>query len=150
MSPTIENQMNTLKKLFNEFKQFAIQGNAIELAIGVIIGSSFSKIVSSLVSDILMPPIGLLLGGINIKDFAITLRHAVFDQKGALIQKPVVLNIGNFIQSTVDFVIVALVLFMVIKAINTFNKSRVFEKKLSPEAALLKEIRDILVKNGVK
>lgn len=128
--------------LFNEFKTFAIKGNVVDMAVGIIIGSAFGKIVSSFVGDILMPPLGLLLGGMDFKDLRIVLKEAI-DEKAA-----VTLNYGNFIQITLDFLIIALAVFLFIKAINSLKKK---EKEVQPvipeptkEELLLTEIRDLL------
>ncbi|MGB9701670.1 MAG: large-conductance mechanosensitive channel protein MscL [Candidatus Kapaibacteriota bacterium] len=128
--------------LINEFKTFAIKGNVVDMAVGIIIGSAFGKIVSSFVGDILMPPLGLLLGGMDFKDLRIVLKEAI-DEKAA-----VTLNYGNFIQITLDFLIIALAVFLFIKAINSLKKK---EKEVQPvipeptkEEILLTEIRDIL------
>lgn len=128
--------------LINEFKTFAIKGNVVDMAIGIIIGSAFGKIVSSFVGDILMPPLGLLLGGMDFKDLKIVLKEAI-DEKAA-----VTLYYGNFIQITIDFLIIAFAVFLFIKAINSLKKK---EKEVQPvlpeptkEELLLTEIRDLL------
>ncbi|MFP1927070.1 large-conductance mechanosensitive channel protein MscL [Lonsdalea quercina] len=124
------------------FREFAMRGNVVDLAVGVIIGAAFGKIVSSLVSDIIMPPLGLLIGGIDFKQFHLVLREA-HDNIPA-----VVMNYGVFIQNIFDFVIVALAIFV---AINLMNKMRRKEEekpaappKPSAEETLLTEIRDLL------
>jgi large conductance mechanosensitive channel len=128
-------------KIVDEFKQFAMRGNVIDLAVGVIIGGAFGKIITSFVNDVLMPPIGLLLGGLNFTDFKIVLKP------GADKMQAVTLNYGNFIQVTVDFLIVAAVIFLMVKMINSLQKKQ-DEKKAAPEPSqqekLLSEIRDIL------
>ena len=98
--------------IIKEFKEFALRGNVIDLAVAVVIGGAFGKIVSSFVADVLMPPIGLLLGGVNFTDLVITLKKAQGDVAA------VTLQYGNFIQAVVDFLIIALAIFMMIKAIN--------------------------------
>lgn len=128
---------------FKEFKEFAMRGNVIDLAVGVIIGGAFNKIVSSLVADIIMPPLGVLLGGIDFKEFAFTLKDAVGDDPA------VVLNYGLFIQNIFDFLIVALSIFVAIRAINRFRSKQeeaVEEAPAEPstEEVLLTEIRDLL------
>ncbi|MCX7834394.1 MAG: large-conductance mechanosensitive channel protein MscL [Ignavibacteria bacterium] len=135
--------------LIKEFKEFAVKGNAFDLAVGVIIGAAFGKIVSSIVTDLLMPPIGLLFGGVNFADLKIILKQAVIDNSGKVISSPVSINIGNFIQVSVDFIIIAFVLFLVIKGMNRFLKKKEEEKppfKVEPprQEVLLEEIRDIL------
>ncbi len=135
-------------KLWKEFKEFAMRGSVIDLAIGVIIGSAFGKIVSSLVADVIMPPIGLLISGINFTDLKLVLKPAEMVND---VQTPAVtLNYGNFLQVAFDFLIVAFVIFLLIKGINNFIKKK--EEKPVPEATaqpskeeiLLTEIRDIL------
>ena len=129
-------------KLLAEFRDFALKGNVIDLAVGVIIGAAFGKIVSALVENVLMPPIGFLIGQVDFKDLAIKLGSA---------EKPVLIKYGLFLQTVVDFVIIAFVLFLVLKAMLTL-KAR-FEKQKesapaapSPSEVYLKEIRDALVK----
>ncbi len=125
--------------IFKEFRDFAMRGNVVDLAVGVIIGAAFGKIVSSLVADIIMPPLGLLIGGVDFKSFAWTLRDAVGDTPA------VVMHYGVFIQNIFDFVIVAFAIFMAIKLMN-----KMYKKKEAPAAgptkdqALLTEIRDLL------
>lgn len=93
--------------LLNEFKEFATRGNVVDLAVGIIVGGAFGKIVSSLVADIIMPPIGLLVGGVRFTDLKFWLRNAVTDSRGNIIKEAVTINIGNFIQSVFDFLIIA-------------------------------------------
>ena len=125
----------------SEFKEFAMKGNVVDLAVGVIIGASFGKIVSSLVGDIFMPLLGLITGGVNFSDMAVTLRDASADGK----TPAVLLAYGKFIQNTFDFVILAFVIFLFIKAINRF-KSKLDAAPAGPPAqeVLLREIRDLL------
>ena len=103
-------------KIFKEFREFAMRGNVVDLAVGVIIGAAFGKIVTSLVNDVIMPPVGMLLGGVDFSDLGITLKEAVGDAPA------VTINIGMFINNIIDFVIVAFVIFMVIKQLNRFKK----------------------------
>jgi len=130
-----------------EFKKFAVRGNVIDLAVGIIIGGAFGKIVSSLVSDVIMPPLGLLIGGINFTDIAIKLKSAGVDAAGAPIPA-VTLNVGNFIQTVFDFTIVAFAIFLLIKTINQLNYKKAEEPAAPPappkEEQLLTEIRDLL------
>lgn len=130
--------------MLKEFKEFAMKGNVVDLAIGVIIGGSFGKIVTSLVNDIIMPPIGIILGGINFSSFAITLKAAT-DNAPA-----VTLNYGMFINTVLDFLIIAFVIFLIIKQINKFKKKEDPAKAPKPETPeeikLLREIRDNLKK----
>ncbi|MES2626648.1 MAG: large-conductance mechanosensitive channel protein MscL [Pseudomonadota bacterium] len=103
-------------KIVKEFKEFAMRGNVVDLAVGVIIGAAFGKIVTSLVNDVVMPPVGMLLGGVDFSDLVITLKEAVGDVPA------VTINIGMFINNIIDFVIVAFVIFMVIKQLNRFKQ----------------------------
>ncbi len=130
--------------LLKEFKAFAMKGNVVDLAVAVIIGGAFGKIVSSFVNDILMPPLGLLLGGVDFKDLVLTLKQAVGDVPA------VTWNYGMFIQNVVDFIIIAFAIFMMIKAINSTKKKEVEAPPAPPapskEEQLLTEIRDLLKK----
>ena len=135
-------------KIIKEFRDFIAKGNVIDLAIGIIIGGAFGKIVSSLVNDILMPPLGLLIGGVNFSDLKIVLKDAVVE--GGKTLPAVTFNIGNFVQALIDFIIIAFALFMVIKAVNRMNKKKAEAPAPPPEPskseALLEEIRDLLKK----
>ncbi|MEI6217366.1 MAG: large-conductance mechanosensitive channel protein MscL [bacterium] len=102
----------------SEFKEFAVKGNVVDMAVGIIIGAAFGKVVSSLVADVIMPPIGILIGGVNFTDLVITLKDSVDKTVPA-----VTLNYGKFIQSVLDFMIVAFAIFMVVKAINIMRKT---------------------------
>jgi large conductance mechanosensitive channel len=130
--------------LISEFKTFAMRGNVVDLAVGVIIGAAFGKIVTSLVADVLMPPLGMILGGMDFASLAINLKPAV-DKIPA-----VNLNYGKFIQSIIDFLIIAFSIFMMIKAINAFKKKEEETPAPPPEPTneekLLEEIRDLLKK----
>ncbi|ENY55608.1 large-conductance mechanosensitive channel [Klebsiella pneumoniae subsp. pneumoniae KpMDU1] len=125
-----------------EFREFAMRGNVVDLAVGVIIGAAFGKIVSSLVADIIMPPLGLLIGGIDFKQFAVTLRDAQGDVPA------VVMHYGVFIQNVFDFIIVAFAIFMAIKLMNKLNRKKEEAPAAPPapskEEVLLSEIRDLL------
>ena len=112
-----------MKKILQEFKQFAMRGNVVDMAVGIIIGGAFGKIVSSVVADIIMPPVGLLIGGVNFSDLKITLKEAVM-KGGAEVTPAVTLNYGNFIQTTLDFIIIALAIFLLVKGMNALNKKR--------------------------
>ena len=128
-----------MKGMIAEFRDFAVKGNVIDLAVGVVIGGVFQKIVSSLVQDVIMPPIGLLLGGVNFTGIKFVMKAA---EEG---HEAVTLNIGSFIQTVVDFVIVAFVIFMVIKLINRLhNKPQAVEAAPTLDQKLLTEIRDCL------
>jgi large conductance mechanosensitive channel len=136
-------------KMLKEFWDFAVKGNAFDLAIGFIIGAAFGKIVSSIVNDIIMPPIGALLGGVTFTSLKLTLKPASIDAMGKSIEA-VTLNYGNFLQTTLDFMIIALCVFMLVKMINNFKKREEDKKAKSveptPEVRLLGEIRDLLKK----
>ena len=129
------------KKFINEFKEFISRGNVVDLAVGVVIGGSFSKIVSSLVNDIIMPLVGIIIGGINFTSLSIKFKDAT-------------INYGNFIQTVIDFLIVAWCIFVTIKLINSFQRMKKEEdKKDEPpkkdeQILLLEEIRDLLKKNN--
>jgi len=129
-------------KLLQEFKAFAMRGNVVDMAVGIIIGAAFGKIVSSLVNDVIMPPIGLLVGGIDFSNLSITIKEA-FENSPA-----VVIKYGVFINTVIDFVIVAWAIFMVIKAMNSLKKKEEAKPaappKPSDEVVLLGEIRDLL------
>jgi len=133
-------------KLIKEFKEFSIKGNALDLAVGVIIGAAFGKIVSSIVNDVIMPPIGLLVGGVDFKGLKIDMKNPVTDTTGKIISDAVTLNYGNFLQTTFDFLIIAFCIFMLIKAINTFKKKEEKPPEPTEEVVVLKEIRDALTK----
>lgn len=128
----------------SEFKDFAIKGNVVDMAVGIIIGVAFGKIVSSFVADVVMPPIGVLMGGVDFSNLAYTVQDAVADAPA------VVISYGKFIQTVVDFTIVAFVIFMVVKGINSLKKKEEEAPKAPPkptnEEALLSEIRDLLKK----
>ena len=139
--------------LLQEFKTFAVKGNALDLAVGVIIGGAFGKIVSSLVNDVIMPPIGVLVGGVNFKEIKIVIKQAVVDGAGVVTAPEVTMGIGNFIQSVFDFAIIAFVIFMLIRAINKMKKKEEEVPTAPPapvvptnEEKLLAEIRDLLKK----
>lgn len=132
---------------FKEFRDFAMRGNVVDLAVGVIIGAAFGKIVSSLVANIIMPPLGLLIGGVDFKQFKWILKPA----EGAT--PPVVMEYGIFIQTVFDFVIVAFAIFIAIKLMNKLHKKKEVEKpaaKPSNEEVLLTEIRDLLKQQNSK
>lgn len=135
-------------KILKEFKSFAMRGNVVDMAVGIIIGAAFGKIVSSVVNDIIMPPLGLLIGGVNFTDLKITLKAAIGEDPA------VTLNYGNFLQVTFDFLIVAFAIYLLIKAMNVATKKKDSEPAPPPpappkEEVLLTEIRDLL-KEGKK
>lgn len=128
--------------MLQEFKDFAMKGNVVDMAVGVIIGGAFGKIVSSVVADVIMPPIGVLMGGVDFTKLAITLKEAVDEKTPA-----VMLNYGNFVQTVVDFTIVAFAIFMAIKLMNKMKKAEVAPPAPpapTKEELLLTEIRDLL------
>jgi large conductance mechanosensitive channel len=126
--------------MLQEFKEFAVKGNAVDMAVGIITGAAFGKIVSSVVDDVVMPPIGVLLGGVDFSDLKLVLKAAVGDVPA------VTLNWGKFIQTCLDFVIVAFAVFLLVKAINTLKRKQEAAPPPAPPAdvALLTEIRDLL------
>ena len=133
--------------MLKEFKEFAMKGNVVDLAVAVVIGGAFGKIVTSFVNDIIMPPIGLLMGGVNFSDLKIVMKAAEGDVAA------VTLNYGAWINTVIDFVIVALVIFLVIKALNSMKKKEALPDPIpapppapSNEEILLAEIRDLLAK----
>lgn len=128
--------------MMSEFKAFAMRGNVVDMAVGVVIGGAFGKIVSSLVNDVIMPPIGLMLGGVDFSNLQIVLKEAVGETAA------VTLNYGVFIQTVIDFLIIAFAIFMVVKAMNSAKKKEEAAPAAPPapskEEVLLTEIRDIL------
>jgi large conductance mechanosensitive channel len=133
--------------MVSEFKEFAMRGNVVDLAVGVVIGAAFGKIVSGLVDGIIMPIVALLTGGVNVSDWATTLKPAVLGPDGKEAAAAVVLKYGLFIQSVVDFLIIAFVIFLVIKAMNSMKKKEEAAPAPPPaDVVLLTEIRDLLKK----
>jgi large conductance mechanosensitive channel len=133
--------------LVKEFKEFAVKGNVVDMAVGVIIGAAFGKIVSSLVSDVVTPPLGILIGGVDFRNLAITLREAEGKQDA------VVLKYGLFLQATFDFMIMAVAIFMLVKLINRLKRTEAAAPPPKPaeptkEEQLLTEIRDALRAQG--
>lgn len=131
--------------LVQEFREFAVKGNAIDLAVGVVIGGAFGKIVSSLVNDVIMPPIGLLVGGVDFSYLAVTLREKTETTPA------VELKYGVFINTVIDFLIVALAIFALVKALNALRRTQEAEEEAAPpapteEVVLLTQIRDALVR----
>ncbi|UKJ06621.1 large-conductance mechanosensitive channel protein MscL [Solitalea lacus] len=128
-----------------EFKEFAMKGNVIDLAVGVVIGGAFGKIVTSLVDDIIMPPIGYLIGGFDFKGIKVVLKDAILDAAGNVSSPEVAINIGNFIQVFIQFMIIAFAIFLAVKAINTLRKKEEAAPAApTPTETLLTEIRDVL------
>ena len=125
--------------MMKEFKEFAVKGNVVDMAVGIVIGGAFGKIVSSFVADVIMPPIGVMLGGVDFSKLAYTVKEAVGDAPA------VVISYGKFIQTILDFVIIALAIFMVVKAINALKrKEEEAPAEPSSQEKLLGEIRDLL------
>jgi len=128
--------------IIKEFKEFAVKGNVVDMAVGIIIGAAFGKIVSSFVGDVIMPPIGVLLGGVDFTNLAVTIKEAA-DQNPA-----VVIGYGKFIQTIVDFSIIAFAIFIAVKAINLMKRKEEQASKPAPapsaQDVLLMEIRDLL------
>ena len=130
--------------MISEFKEFIARGNVVDLAVGVVIGGAFGKIVTSLVDKIIMPPIGLLLGGVDFSKWAITLKDATVDAAGKEVPA-VMLGIGDFLNTIIQFLIIALAIFIVVKAINRMRKPVEAAPAAPPEdVLLLREIRDSL------
>ena len=135
--------------LINEFKEFAVKGNVVDMAVGIIVGGAFGKIVSSFVGDVVMPPLGMLMGGVNFNDLAVVLKDAQGETAA------VAIKYGAFLQTVFDFLIVAFAIFMAVKAMNTMKRLRETEEAAAPPPAppeapaqekLLMEIRDLLAK----
>ena len=130
--------------MMSEFKEFAMRGSVVDLAVGVVIGAAFGKIVTALVDKVIMPPIGLLVGGVDFSKWVVTLKEATVDAAGKEVPA-VVLGIGEFLNTLVQFIIVAFAIFMVVKAINRMNKPKAAAPAATPEdVLLLREIRDSL------
>ena len=145
-----------MSKLVNEFKQFAVKGNAVDMAVGVIIGGAFGKIVSSIVNDLIMPHIGWIIGGVNFTDLKVTLPSI---DMGIEKLEPATINYGNFIQTTFDFLIISICVFLMLRTINKLAKKNDESKKQaeqakaaepSKEEKLLTEIRDLLKEQNSK
>ena len=135
--------------MMKEFKEFAMRGNVVDMAIGIVLGGAFGKIVSSFVADVLMPPIGLLIGGVDFSELAFTLKDATGEAEAVMI------NYGVFVQTVLDFVIIAFAIFMVVRAMNNMKKKEeaapaapAAPPEPTAEEKLLGEIRDLLKKNG--
>ena len=140
-----------MKKFFAEFKEFAMRGNVMDMAVGVIIGTAFGKITTSLVNDVFMPLIGLLIGGVDLGQLNIVLKPEVLDEAGQVVTEAVTLGIGTFLSTVIDFVLVAFVIFLMVKTINQLHKlgkkdEEPQEEEEPPPTSeeLLTEIRDLL------
>jgi len=136
--------------LAKEFKEFISRGNVVDLAVGVIIGGAFGAIVSSLVKDVVMPPISYLLSGVDVASWKAVIAPAILDANGKVTKPEVALTYGNFLQATLNFLIIAAAIFLVVKAINTFKRKEAEAPAAPPapsaEEKLLTEIRDLLAK----
>ena len=136
-----------------DFKDFAMKGNVVDMAVGVIIGGAFGKIVTSIVNNIIMPPIGVITGGVDFTELKITLKEAVVEGE-EVVSEAVTLNYGQFIQDVVDFLIIAFCIFLMVKGIAKINRKKEEapapepDPKPSNEEVLPTEIRDLLKKNG--
>lgn len=139
-----------MAKFLTEFKEFALKGNVVDMAVGIIIGGAFSAIVTSLVNDIIMPAVGFLTGGTNFSEFKYVIREGV--QKGTEVITPeVAITWGNFVQTIVDFLIIAFCIFLAIKMVNRLRRAKK-EEEAAPagptQEELLTQIRDILAKDA--
>ena len=139
-------------EFLQNFKAFAMRGNVIDMAVGVIIGGAFGKIISSVVADVIMPPLGLLVGGVNFTDLKLELKPA--EMVDGVMQDAVTLNCGNFLQTAFDFIIIALSIFLFVKLIGKLMRKKEEEPAAPPapskEEQLLTEIRDLLKKQSEK
>ena len=141
-----------MSNFIKEFKEFAVKGNAIDMAVGVIIGGAFGEIVNSIVNDIIMPPIGWLIGGVNFSDLKVELPKVVLDSGVEL--APATINYGSFVQTIINFIIIALCVFMMVKGLAKLKSAKRAEEDAAPtapaepsnEEKLLTEIRDLLAK----
>jgi len=137
-------------KFIQEFKEFAVKGNVIDMAIGIIIGTAFNKIVSSLVNDIITPPIGYFLGNVDFTDLKIVFQPKEVNANGEVIQELIAINYGNFIQSGIDFLLIAISMFVVVKVMNSIKRKAEDEKETTvptpKDIQLLSEIRDLMEK----
>ena len=144
-----------MKKVFKEFKEFAIKGNMFDMAVGIIIGTAFSKVISSIVADIISPLISLLLGKTSFNSLSYVLRKEELNEvTGEVIQPMIAINYGSFLQTTIDFLIIAFSIFLVIKLFNSLKRKAENTEDVSVETpkdiALLSEIRDLLKEKDQK
>lgn len=147
-----------MKKFIQEFREFAMRGNVLDMAIGVVIGGAFGKITTSLVNEVFMPLVGLLIGGVDLNKLNIILKPEVLDAAGEVLTPAVTLGIGSFLSTILDFILVAFCIFLMIKAINKFRSTLHKEEEEAPAAPeepaaptseeLLTEIRDLLKAQG--
>ena len=135
-------------KIIREFKEFAIKGNMFDMAIGIVIGTAFHKIISSLVDDIIMPPLGYIIGRVDFSDLSIVIQKKVVEKGGDVVKELVAFNYGNFIQVMIDFLVITVTIFLVIKLFNKLRRKAEDEKEKEiptpREIELLAEIRDLL------
>lgn len=129
--------------ILKEFKAFAMRGNVVDMAVGIIIGAAFGKVVTSVVNDVIMPPIGMLIGGVDFADLKLVLKQASVDAAGNVVP-PVAVNYGALVNTVVDFIIIAFAIFMVVKLMNFAKRKEVAPAAPSSQEKLLTEIRDIL------
>lgn len=143
-----------MKNFLDEFKTFIMRGNVLDMAVGVVIATAFGKITNSLVSDIIMPVIGKITGGVDLSYLNITIKEAVLDEAGAVVEEPINIGIGNFLVTVIDFIIIAFVIFIVIKAINKASEKLIKKKEEEEKAKgpteidLLTEILNEVKKNN--
>ena len=134
--------------MLQEFKAFAMRGNVVDMAVGIIIGGAFGKIITSVVNDVIMPPIGILIGGVDFADLKIVLKQAVVDAAGVETAPAVAINYGLLVNNVINFLIIAFCIFMVVKAMNSLKKKEEAAPAAPPaptkEEVLLTEIRDAL------
>ena len=140
-----------MKKFMHEFKEFAMRGNVLDMAVGVILGGAFGKITTSLVNDVFMPLIGTLIGGVDLGQLNIVLKPEVLDEAGQVVTEAVTLGLGTFLSTVIDFVLVAFVIFLMVKTINQLHKLGKKDKEPQEEEEpaptseeMLTEIRDLL------
>ncbi len=138
--------------LLNEFKKFAIKGNVVDMAIGIMIGTAFNSVVSSLIADIVMPPLGYFTGGITFSDYKVLLKPEVIGADGGVVTKAVSINYGQFVQVLINFLIIALAMFLAVKVMNMIRERWANQEKEEGQSSppqdivLLREIRDLLAK----
>lgn len=139
---------------FKEFKEFAIKGNVFDMAVGIIIGSAFTKVVNSIVADLIMPVLSIFIGKINFKDLAYVFQEAELDERGNVVSAAITINYGNLIQSTIDFLIIAFCIYVVVRMFNKLRKKSENEEDgtvTTPKnIELLAEIRDLLKEKNTK
>jgi large conductance mechanosensitive channel len=140
--------MANVKSLWQEFKEFAVKGNAIDLAVGVVIGAAFGGVVKSLVEDVIMPPLGVLTGGVDFRDKLVQLRPAISGPDGKEIHPAVDWRYGAFFNNIINFLIVAAAIFLVIKLLSMLHQTKAADPPPTLDQQLLTEIRDLLKKQN--